>query len=110
MALECLLKALWVKQKNASTPAAELEALRARGFPKEIRTHNVARLAKATSFSTTDVDENELLEGASTIITYIGRYPTPLTNEEFVVNRSIGHGRAAEAFERMYARLSQELA
>jgi hypothetical protein len=81
MAIECLLKALWVKQGNNIVENGKLIGVKNAGD------HNLVQLSVAVALAINN-EEKKMLERLSNYITHIGRYPIP-TNWERTKNIKI---------------------
>lgn len=88
MAIECMLKALWVKQGNAIVRAGKYLGVHGAGQ------HDLPQLASATGFQI-DAVETDLLRRLSHFIQYGGRYPVPRDASQLRLIRSAGGGRGA---------------
>ena len=88
MAMECLLKALWVKQGNLFVQAGDFEPVFGAGA------HDLRQLAQAVSISTTP-HESDLLGRLSHFIEYGGRYPIPKKSMKLGFISSPSGGKAS---------------
>lgn len=88
MAMECLLKALWLKSGNVLVQGGKYE-----GVPKAAD-HDLVQLASATKF-VVKVQEKDVLRRLSHFIQYGGRYPIPQNASALKLTQIPGGGRAA---------------
>lgn len=88
MALECLLKALWVKQGNRFVQAGAFAPVSGAGA------HDLRQLAQAVPLSSTP-HESDLLGRLSHFIEYGGRYPIPKKSLKLGLITSPGGGKAS---------------
>lgn len=88
MALECLLKALWVKQGNQFVEAGAFKSV-ARAGP-----HDLVQIAQAVALNPNSF-EIDLLRRLSYFIEYGGRYPIPKVSKKLEMISSPGGGKAS---------------
>ena len=77
MAIECLLKAMWIKNHEAWKKVG----LTDKGKLTKLKTHNMQNIAKEAKVVVSS-EENELLEKLSDFIVFAGRYPIATTSEQ----------------------------
>ena len=87
MAVECLLKALWLKQGNLLVKAGKFEPVSGAGG------HDLPQLAHAVSLCPTEL-EIDLLKRLSHFIEYGGRYPIPKASDKLRLTKNPRGGRA----------------
>ena len=88
MGVECLLKALWVKQGNVLVDSGQYVSVRGAG------SHDLPQLASAAEF-TLSVHEKDVMRRLSYFIEYGGRYPVPKDALKLVLTRNPGGGKGA---------------
>jgi len=88
MAVECLLKALWLKQGNKLVEAGQYSGVPGAGE------HDLPQLASVVKF-TVDVKEKGLLRRLSHFIQYGGRYPVPKDDAKLRLTPTPGGGKAS---------------
>lgn len=88
MAVECMLKALWLKRGNVIVRDGKYFGVRGAGQ------HDLPQLASATGFQI-DAVETDLLRRLSHFIQYGGRYPVPRDASQLMLIPSPGGGRGA---------------
>lgn len=88
MAIENLLKALWLKQGNQLSVAGTFQKVPGAGA------HNLQQLASVTSFAVSAV-EGDVLRRLSHFIEYGGRYPVPKSPQKLMLTSAPGSGKAA---------------
>jgi hypothetical protein len=88
MAVECLLKALWLEQGNALVDSGHYLGVPGAG------SHDLPQLASVAAF-TLRVHEKDLLRRLSHFIEYGGRYPVPRDSSKLMLTRTPGGGRVA---------------
>jgi hypothetical protein len=87
MAIECLLKALWLKRGNMLIKNGKYVRVRGAGD------HDLPQLASAAKFVINDL-ETDLLRRLSHFIQYGGRYPVPRDAAKLRPTRSLRGGNA----------------
>ena len=88
MAIECLLKALWVKRGHKLVEDGKYTSVPGAGA------HDLVQLAGVLQLTMSDL-EKDLLRRLSHFIEYGGRYPVPKNAEKLRLTTSPGGGRAA---------------
>jgi len=88
MAIECLLKALWLKLGNTLVKDGRYVGVRGAAD------HDLPQLASAAKLAINDL-ETDLLRRLSHFIRYGGRYPVPKDASELMLTRSPRGGAAA---------------
>jgi len=86
MAMECLLKAVWVKRSNAIVHDGKYVKVPGAGQ------HDLPQLARAVGFAV-DSAELDLLRRLSHFIKYGGRYPVPREASDLMLIQSVQGGR-----------------
>lgn len=88
MAIECLLKALWVKQGHELAKDGEYVRVSGAGA------HDLVQLADVLQLTLTDL-ERDVLRRLSHFIEYSGRYPVPKNALKLLLTRSPRGGRSS---------------
>jgi hypothetical protein len=88
MAVECLLKALWLKQGNVLVDSGRYVGVRGAG------SHDLSQLASAVRF-TLSVHEADVMRRLSHFIEYGGRYPVPKDSSKLMLTRNPRGGKGA---------------
>ena len=83
--LENMLKYEYIRRNRESIRA---NALAGKGFPAEIDTHILTKLADLIGFTLTD-ERRQFLEKLSSHSSWTGRYPVPINTSQF--SKSISH-------------------
>jgi hypothetical protein len=86
-AVECLLKAIWVKKGNLLTRGGRL-------VPIQAGAHDLVQIAHRVGFRLT-AREKDVLRRLSHFATYAGRYPVPTRAADMALTRAVGGGKAA---------------
>ena len=113
MAIENLLKALWLKQGNQISASGTFQPVPKAGA------HDLQQLAQVTGFAVSDI-EGDILRRLSHFIEYGGRYPIPKSPQKLMLTSAPGGGKVAattwstpsddQHVEELLARLEQALA
>ena len=88
MAIECLLKALWLKQGRALVKDGHFKGVAGAGA------HDLPQLTLAVAFPLSDL-EKDLLRRLSHFIEYGGRYPVPKDANKLRLTPAPGGGKAS---------------
>ena len=88
MAIECLLKALWLKRGNVFVKDGHFKKV------ADAAAHNLPQLAHAVALAPSEL-EIDMLRRLSHFIEYGGRYPIPKKPEKMKLERSPKGGKAA---------------
>jgi hypothetical protein len=88
MAVECLLKGLWLRHGNELVRDGRYIGIPGAGD------HNLVQIASAVAFAVS-VEEKDVLRRLSHFIEYGGRYPIPRNADKLKLTRSPGGGSSA---------------